>query len=336
MSENIQNVRITVVRGEEETLRQWVGVLTDRLGMLNVSTACSRESLVAIKQPQGLVPIIDPTKVDELAAANDILILKDEAPSISSSDFLKALRERGHQTGVVFIRPPEGPTEARNFDGSVLDTRSTVVEGFDAKKIATAIQKVMEGALVDLKNIQTFSAAVTPEAASAAEVKQGQGAILVVDDERQIREVIVGMLEVQGYSVVSAAYGEEGRKIVEKGGISLVITDQEMFLKKQKPPILDPKVPELHGSDLIQAIRTMPDPICRTPIILSTGQGDEKLARIVEDLPHGKKPNSALTKPYNFTQISTVVSHWIGTPPVKCVAATAQVAQVVGHETLEK
>ncbi|NOY52931.1 MAG: sigma-54-dependent Fis family transcriptional regulator [Deltaproteobacteria bacterium] len=65
--------------------------------------------------------------------------------------------------------------------------------------------------------------------------------ILVVDDEPGAVEVLVGMLEQEGYQVVSAQNGEEAFGILRESDFDLVLTDLNM--------------PKLDGIELLQKIR---------------------------------------------------------------------------------
>ena len=52
--------------------------------------------------------------------------------------------------------------------------------------------------------------------------------ILVIDDETQVREMLVSVLSDAGYTVLEAADGSEGIKVYEKSPTDLVITDLVM------------------------------------------------------------------------------------------------------------
>src|SRR5215470_17840210 len=52
--------------------------------------------------------------------------------------------------------------------------------------------------------------------------------LLIVDDEKNIREGLAASLEMDGYETVCAADGEEGWKLFGKGDVDLVITDLKM------------------------------------------------------------------------------------------------------------
>lgn len=55
--------------------------------------------------------------------------------------------------------------------------------------------------------------------------------ILVVDDEAQIRTMLTQMLELEGYTVLTAENGEEGLTLVGRYAFDLVITDMIMPVK---------------------------------------------------------------------------------------------------------
>jgi two-component system cell cycle sensor histidine kinase/response regulator CckA len=89
-----------------------------------------------------------------------------------------------------------------------------------------------------------------------------QGTILVVEDEEQVRTLIVRLLEKKGYAVESA---ENGRLALEAArdvdNISLVITDMIM--------------PEMGGQALLEALRKERPAI---PAICMTGYSREEMA----------------------------------------------------------
>ncbi|MDR0456479.1 MAG: sigma-54 dependent transcriptional regulator [Treponema sp.] len=85
--------------------------------------------------------------------------------------------------------------------------------------------------------------------------------VLVVDDEKNIREGLAAALEMDGYSTVCAADGEEGWKRFGKGDIDLIITDLRM--------------PGMDGEELMRRILAeMPG----LPVIILTGHGTVETA----------------------------------------------------------
>ncbi|WP_415885855.1 GGDEF domain-containing protein [Neptuniibacter sp. QD37_6] len=85
--------------------------------------------------------------------------------------------------------------------------------------------------------------------------------ILVVDDDRFIREIISAVIQDANHTPITASQGDEALAALDKGGIDLVLTDVEM--------------PGLNGFDLTREIRNrFPDDWF--PIIFLSGQSDEK------------------------------------------------------------
>lgn len=84
--------------------------------------------------------------------------------------------------------------------------------------------------------------------------------ILVVDDEPDIVALVSYNLKKDGFSVTSAADGEEALRAVKKGGIDLII--------------LDLMLPGIHGLDLCRMLRQ--GSMTRgVPIIMLTARGGE-------------------------------------------------------------
>lgn len=85
-------------------------------------------------------------------------------------------------------------------------------------------------------------------------------AILVVDDEKNIRELVKFNLESRGYEVIEAVDGEEALNIVKHKQLLLII--------------LDLMLPKIDGLEVCRALKG--DPLTkRIPIIMLTALGDE-------------------------------------------------------------
>ena len=77
--------------------------------------------------------------------------------------------------------------------------------------------------------------------------------VLIVDDERIIRELLRDVLEEEGFVVLTAANGREALQVIERTPIALVLTDLMM--------------PEVSGMELARQLHT--NPITATiPIML--------------------------------------------------------------------
>lgn len=110
--------------------------------------------------------------------------------------------------------------------------------------------------------------------------------LLVIDDEKNIREGLAADFEMDGYDVKIAANGDEGLEFLSKGDIDLVITDLRM--------------PGTSGEDVLKKVtREMPG----IPVIVLTGHGSIDAA--VSAMQNGAY--DFLTKPLNLEHLELVV-----------------------------
>ncbi|WPQ87385.1 sigma-54 dependent transcriptional regulator, partial [Treponema pallidum] len=110
--------------------------------------------------------------------------------------------------------------------------------------------------------------------------------ILVLDDEKNIREGLQMALEDEGYEVFTAEDGNTGVEIALKGDIDLIITDLKM--------------PRMSGELVLQHVHAvLPD----IPIIILTGHGTVENA--VEAMHKGAY--DFLTKPLDLNRLSLLV-----------------------------
>ncbi|MGQ9616135.1 MAG: sigma-54-dependent transcriptional regulator [Spirochaetota bacterium] len=110
--------------------------------------------------------------------------------------------------------------------------------------------------------------------------------LLIVDDEKNIREGLQKALSSDGYEVELASDGEEALEKIEEGDVDLVITDLKM--------------PKLSGDELMkEALESNP----YLPIIILTGHGT--IENAVEAMRNGAY--DYLTKPLNIDKLSLIV-----------------------------
>ncbi len=110
--------------------------------------------------------------------------------------------------------------------------------------------------------------------------------ILVIDDEKDIRDGLAADFEMDGYNVKTAATGQEGLDFISKGDIDLVITDLRM--------------PGISGEEVLRKVTTETPGI---PVIVLTGHGSIDAA--VEAMHDGAY--DFLTKPLNLDQLGMIV-----------------------------
>ena len=110
--------------------------------------------------------------------------------------------------------------------------------------------------------------------------------ILVVDDEKYIREGLVAALEMDGYTGLQAQDGEEAWKTITAEPVDMVITDLRM--------------PGMGGSELLKKIYTTYPTI---PVVVLTGHGT------IEDAVTAMQNGAVdfLTKPVNLDHLSVLI-----------------------------
>ncbi len=96
-------------------------------------------------------------------------------------------------------------------------------------------------------------------------VSSGNGRILVVDDEPDIRKGVRMTLEKAGYEVLEAEDGEKAIEIINMG-------DNRLFLDVM---VTDIRMPKING---VEAIEYFQKEYPRVPLIVLTGFPDTKMA----------------------------------------------------------
>ncbi len=84
-----------------------------------------------------------------------------------------------------------------------------------------------------------------------------KGKILIVEDERQISEILTAYLEKEGFTVSTADTGRKAIKLL-KGGFDLII--------------LDLMLPDIQGEEICESVRNDSD----IPILMLTAKSDEE------------------------------------------------------------
>ncbi len=111
--------------------------------------------------------------------------------------------------------------------------------------------------------------------------------ILIIDDEKNIREGLAADFEMDGYQVKLASNGREGLELVSKGDIDLVITDLRM-------------PGGISGEEVLRRVTTETPGI---PVIVLTGHGSIDSA--VQAMHNGAY--DFLTKPLDLEQLELIV-----------------------------
>ena len=110
--------------------------------------------------------------------------------------------------------------------------------------------------------------------------------ILVVDDNRSVREIVSGFLEFIGYEVALAGDGIEALAVFLKSSFDLVLTDLQM--------------PAMDGLNLAGHIKERSP---GTPVILLTGCDRETVGKKVKRGP----VDSVIFKPFTLEDLQSTV-----------------------------
>lgn len=95
--------------------------------------------------------------------------------------------------------------------------------------------------------------------------------ILIVEDEKELRDLYVTLLKEEAYQVTEAANGEDGLKYIQAGGFDLVL--------------LDIMLPGKDGFEILETLKTAPTPTQQLPtsiVLLTNLSQDQTIARGAE------------------------------------------------------
>jgi DNA-binding NtrC family response regulator len=145
--------------------------------------------------------------------------------------------------------------------------------------------------------------------------------VLVVDDERNIREGLAEALALEGHEVATAADGEEALAILGREEVDLVITDLRM--------------PKLTGDELLKRVNSEWPAV---PVIILTGHGTIETA--VQAMRGGAY--DFLTKPVDLERLGLLVKRALSTRELTLqyrelreeVERKSQFATVIGRSAL--
>lgn len=153
---------------------------------------------------------------------------------------------------------------------TALGNETSIVKGIEAGMSGYIVKPVKEAVLISkIKEI----------------LAKQPGAVLVVDNEEIIRNLLVMTLQREGYQVLSTESGKQALEILQKTKISLVISDIAM--------------PEMDGFELLVCIKELD---LNTRVVLMSGRTEQTRDEIVSTGADGFIP-----KPFHNTEIVTLM-----------------------------
>ena len=118
--------------------------------------------------------------------------------------------------------------------------------------------------------------------------------ILVIEDEKELCEILQDELTAQGYKVAIALNGNEGLEKLQDIEPDLIICDRSM--------------PVMTGYELLERIRGIYPQYKKLPFIFLTALNDPRDQHAVNHL----EPTAYLAKPINFDMLSQTIKKAIG------------------------
>ncbi len=123
----------------------------------------------------------------------------------------------------------------------------------------------------------------------------GNGRILVVDDSKEIRNILSKMLAMMGFEVALASDGNEGLNLFLQDHFDLIFTDLQM--------------PGIDGWSLAGNVKSRSP---ETPVILMTGSEKEKVMQELEE----SCVDYAMFKPFRFEEIERTIRMTLEERPI--------------------
>ena len=114
--------------------------------------------------------------------------------------------------------------------------------------------------------------------------------ILIIDDEKSMREFLSIMLEKEGYRTIAIDNGNDALKFIKDNDYDLIITDIKM--------------PKITGIDILRESMTLHQ---NTPVIMITAFASTEVA--VEAMKLGA--HDYITKPFNVDEIKIIIKNAI-------------------------
>ncbi|TKJ40279.1 hypothetical protein CEE37_08100 [candidate division LCP-89 bacterium B3_LCP] len=127
------------------------------------------------------------------------------------------------------------------------------------------------------------------EALAAVRLKPKK--VLVVDDERDVREIIAEMIADLGYEVHGVSSGEAALNLIDESSVDLLISDVKM-----------------EGMDGLALVKRVRQKFPELPLALMTSYANDDVHRMLSD----RIVDFLLPKPFNMNELQGMVQSLAG------------------------
>lgn len=243
--------------------KKMLGEIFVEKGILSPLTV---ERLVAFSQKKGKrfgtvleeVELVTPYELAEaLALQHNLMVLKDFHHYRYPDEVLRMIPVKTAIEHYIFpLKMKNGKLGVAISDPQTLDVAKSITEKHEVAIVPYIAARSEIMLAIRAHYLKSTSAAV-----------RDKKCILVVEDDKPVRDFMVSSLKRKGYHVVSANDGMEAFREVVSARPDLVITDKEM--------------PKLNGYAVLESVRSFPE-TAHIPVILitSTATVDEEAAAL--------------------------------------------------------
>jgi DNA-binding response OmpR family regulator len=224
----------------------------------------------------------------------DLLITDNEMPQVSGIELLKKLRAARMTLPVIMVSGTMPTAELKRHPELHLD--AALLKPFDVTEFTGVVKKALRAADGVANSARLFrecamegsqiSPAENPANATIGDQTNPFHRILVVDDDKDTRQLSVDVLTGSGYDVECVKDGADGWEALQNNSYDLVITDNKM--------------PRMTGMEMIEKLRSARMTV---PVIMATGA----LPRHVIAKTPWLKPDAMLQRPFSNDDLLNTV-----------------------------
>jgi DNA-binding response OmpR family regulator len=215
----------------------------------------------------------------------DLVITDHKMPKVTGLELIRQMRDQAMWQPVIMVSGLMPSEELQRIPELCID--AMLAKPFTAAELLTTMEnllRVIENPKVMNEN-QMLKTRARPTAPAQVQ-KKSQTRILLVDDDRDFRELQSDLLTSAGYEVESAIDGAAGWEALRTNDYDLVITDNHM--------------PKMTGLEMIENLQAAHMTV---PVIMATGNlPTEEFAR-----RPWLKPEATLQRPYTDGELLATV-----------------------------